>query len=161
MTSLDIRYRIGDATAPEGTRPACIVHIVNDCGRWGAGFVLALNHRWSDPARAYRAWYRGRESNDFGLGAVQLVRVEPDLFVANMIGQHGIATARTTRPPIRYEATARCLAKLASHAARAEASAHMPRIGCGLAGGSWDKIEPLIHTHLCQRGIPVTVYDLP
>lgn len=37
----------------------------------------------------------------------------------------------------------------------------MPRIGAGLAGGSWDQIEPLILNHLTERGIPVTIYDLP
>jgi hypothetical protein len=35
----------------------------------------------------------------------------------------------------------------------------MPRIGCGLAGGTWDKIEPLIRETLCAAGVPVTVYD--
>jgi hypothetical protein len=35
----------------------------------------------------------------------------------------------------------------------------MPRIGCGLAGGRWEQIEPLIHRNLTARGIAVTVYD--
>ncbi|THA79646.1 hypothetical protein E6R60_03350 [Streptomyces sp. A0642] len=39
------------------------------------------------------------------------------------------------------------------------ASVHMPRIGCGLAGGTWSRIEPLIEKRLTGRGIPVTVYD--
>lgn len=37
----------------------------------------------------------------------------------------------------------------------------MPRIGCGLAGGRWDRIEPLIVATLSAAGIEVTVYDLP
>ncbi|GAA4206372.1 hypothetical protein GCM10022220_20020 [Actinocatenispora rupis] len=36
---------------------------------------------------------------------------------------------------------------------------HLPRIGCGLAGGRWDRIEPLVAAELTDRGIPVTVYD--
>jgi hypothetical protein len=35
----------------------------------------------------------------------------------------------------------------------------MPRIGCGLAGGAWSRIEPLITARLTARSIPVTVYD--
>jgi hypothetical protein len=35
----------------------------------------------------------------------------------------------------------------------------MPRIGCGLAGGTWDKIEPLIQSALIKKNIDVTVYD--
>jgi hypothetical protein len=38
---------------------------------------------------------------------------------------------------------------------------HMPRIGCGLAGGSWDQVEPLLETHLARAGFNVWVYDLP
>ena len=38
---------------------------------------------------------------------------------------------------------------------------HMPRIGCGLAGGSWDRIEPLIVESLTVRGIETFVYDYP
>lgn len=39
------------------------------------------------------------------------------------------------------------------------ASVHMLRIGCGLAGGKWSRIEPLITERLVKRGIAVTVYD--
>lgn len=53
----------------------------------------------------------------------------------------------------------RCLTALAGHATRLTASVHMPRIGCGLAGGRWERIEPLIITALCAQDIPVTVYD--
>jgi hypothetical protein len=35
----------------------------------------------------------------------------------------------------------------------------MPRIGCGLAGGGCERIEPLITESLCVRGIATTVYD--
>ena len=36
---------------------------------------------------------------------------------------------------------------------------HCPRIGCGLAGGSWSVVEPLIEFYLKDR--EVYVYDLP
>jgi hypothetical protein len=37
----------------------------------------------------------------------------------------------------------------------------MPRIACGLAGGTWDKVEPILQEEVIARGIPVRVYDLP
>lgn len=37
----------------------------------------------------------------------------------------------------------------------------MPRIGCGLAGGTWDQIEPLLEERLVCAGFDVRVYDLP
>ena len=54
---------------------------------------------------------------------------------------------------------AACLEKVAARAQELGASVHMPRIGCGLAGGTWDRIEPLIVASLGARGVPVTVYD--
>jgi len=35
----------------------------------------------------------------------------------------------------------------------------VPRIGCGLAGGTWDRIEPLIVEALCARDVRTVVYD--
>ena len=75
-----------------------------------------------------------------------------------MVAQRGIRRG-SNGPPIRYEAVEHCLAALGEHALRLRASVHMPRIGCGLAGGRWERIAPIITTALCERGIAVTVYD--
>lgn len=148
----------GDATSPQAKGPKLIVHICNDLGGWGKGFVLAISRRWPEPEKAYREWHRGRAGNDFGLGATQLVQVKPDTWVANCVGQRGIRTG-SQGPPIRYDAVLRCLETVAEHAQRLGASVHMPRIGCGLAGGRWDLIEPIITETLVAKGISVTVYD--
>ncbi len=155
-----IEYVEGDATLPQDTGPKVICHVCNDIGKWGKGFVLAVSKRWPEPEAAYREWHRERENNDFALGAVQLVQAEPDIWVANMVGQHGILPKGST-VPIRYDALRTCLERLAEKAISLGASVHMPRIGCGLAGGTWDRVEPIITDTLCARDIPVTVYDLP
>jgi O-acetyl-ADP-ribose deacetylase (regulator of RNase III) len=157
-TMATIRYLQGDATQPPATGNRIIAHICNDQGGWGKGFVAALSKRWGEPEAAYRSWYRDRPGNDFGLGAIRLVPVEPDLWVANLVAQHG-DRATSEGPPIRYEAVRTCLRKLAQEAAKLGASVHMPRIGCGLAGGSWEEIEPIISDELTSKDIEVTVYD--
>ncbi|MFF9061935.1 macro domain-containing protein [Streptomyces sp. NPDC014882] len=154
----EITYVRGDATAPSVKGVKVIAHVCNDIGGWGKGFVLALSRRWPEPEKAYRAWHRERASNDFGLGAVQLVRVEPYVWVANMVGQRGVRTG-SKGVPVRYEAIDTALADLADRAAELRASVHMPRIGCGLAGGTWSRVEPLVAGRLVARGIAVTVYD--
>jgi hypothetical protein len=50
---------------------------------------------------------------------------------------------------------------LAAKARELNATVHMPRIGCGLAGGTWERIEPLIQRTLIDAGIEAHVYDLP
>ncbi|MFF5183573.1 macro domain-containing protein [Streptomyces sp. NPDC000345] len=153
-----ITYVRGDATVPSVKGVKVIAHVCNDIGGWGKGFVLALSRRWPEPEAAYRAWHRERASNDFGLGALQLVQVKPDVWVANMIGQRG--TRRGSRGvPVRYEAIDTALSRLADPVIGLAASVHMPRIGCGLAGGTWSRVEPLITGRLVRRGIAVTVYD--
>ncbi|MFJ9814943.1 macro domain-containing protein [Streptomyces sp. NPDC101151] len=154
----EITYVRGDATAPSVKGVKVIAHVCNDIGGWGKGFVLALSKRWPEPEAAYRAWHRHRAGNDFGLGAVQLVQVEPYVWVANMVGQRGIRTG-SKGVPVRYEAIGTALGRLADEVIELGASVHMPRIGCGLAGGKWSRVSPLITERLVSRGIAVTVYD--
>ncbi|MGH4028582.1 macro domain-containing protein [Actinomycetota bacterium Odt1-20B] len=154
----EITYVRGDATAPLGKGVKVIAHVCNDLGGWGKGFVLAVSRRWPEPEAAFRRWHRERAKNDFGLGAVQFVEVSRHIWVANMVGQRGIKTG-SKGVPVRYEAIDTALTALADKATELGASVHMPRIGCGLAGGKWSRVEPLISERLVGRGIAVTVYD--
>lgn len=153
-----IAYGKGDATAPVTDGPKIICHICNDAGGWGKGFVVAISKRWPQPEAQYRAWYAQGESGGFRLGAIQLVDVAPSLKVANMIAQHGIRPSAGV-PPIRYDALRECLVSLADQAAELGATVHMPRIGCGLAGGSWDEVEAIIVATLVAAAVRVQVYD--
>ncbi len=135
-----------------------IAHICNDVGAWGKGFVLAISRRWKKPASEFKAWYAGSGDCPFELGQVQFVAVGDDLWVANMIGQHGLG-ARAGVIPLRYDALRDSLVKVAQFSAEHGASVHMPRIGCGLAGGAWDRVEPIIAECLLSQGISVYVYD--
>lgn len=160
-----VRYVSGDATRPEGDGLKIVAHCCNNVGGWGAGFVVALSRRWDRPEREYRQWAErcGKAKFRRMLGAMQLVPVEADVSVANIIGQDGMGRAPDDGPPIRYDAISKGFGFIAQHAVNLgrPVSVHMPRIGCGLAGGDWSEIEPLLDEHFVTRGIPVTVYDLP
>ena len=153
-----IQYIKGDATCPQAKGVKLICHVCNDIGGWGKGFVLALSRRWDQPEAEYRAWYAQGKEAGFTLGTVQFVPVEKYIWVANMLGQRGVKRG-SSGPPIRYEALASCLSQVAAKALELGASVHMPRIGCGLAGGDWARVEPLIEERLCAHGVAVTLYD--
>lgn len=155
-----IVYLIGDATKPQATGSKIIAHVCNDTGAWGRGFVLAISKLSVAPERAFRKWYAERDQNNFALGAVQFVSVSPEITVANMIGQHSIRKQKN-EPPIRYTAVETALRAVGNKAGNENASVHLPRIGCGLAGGEWNKIEPIIKRQICALDVPVFVYDLP
>jgi O-acetyl-ADP-ribose deacetylase (regulator of RNase III) len=155
-----ITYLKGDATNPKVEGNKIICHICNDSNKWGAGFVLALSSRWKKPEAEYRKWANGTILyRPFKLGQVQWVKVEKDIVVANMIGQHDIRFHNGI-PPIRYGAVDECLKKVAEVALKHKASIIAPRIGSGLAGGDWKKIEALIIENLCKKDIDVYIYDL-
>ncbi len=151
-----IEYLTGDATQPVGAGNKILVHICNDVGGWGRGFVLALSNKWKQPEREYQRWFQSQI--DFELGNVQFVEVEKDLLVANIIGQRDVVF-QDSIPPIRYEAVEEGLKKVAQKAKEINASIHMPRIGAGLAGGDWNKIEAIINSELVDKGLKVRVYD--
>lgn len=157
-----LRHVTGDATAPQGEGPKVIVHVCNDIGGWGRGFVLALSKRWATPEERFRRWHKDGRDGDvpFELGRVQFVEVEQGLWVANLIGQQGILAVDGV-PPVRYEAIRDGLAEVARFATRQGAGVHMPRIGAGLAGGNWGTIAAIVQSQLCDHGVAVTVYDLP
>jgi O-acetyl-ADP-ribose deacetylase (regulator of RNase III) len=159
MNQNSILYRIGDATAPEGEGAKVVAHICNDIGGWGRGFVIALSKRWPKAEASYRSWFKGGDSVPFALGQTQFVEVSDQLWVANMIAQRDTRSINGV-PPIRYEALVLTLAAVAAFASERRATVHMPRIGCGLAGGSWDEVSAIIERELTSKGVQVVVYDL-
>jgi O-acetyl-ADP-ribose deacetylase (regulator of RNase III) len=168
-----LQYIKGDATAPVGNIPKIIPHCCNDVGRFGAGFAAAVAKRWPTVKDLYLGWYRSNPtilSNDsngacevsdrMSLGETQIIKVEPDIWVVNIIGQHGTGMGSGGRPPVRYDALKKGFAATCRWAHIHEAGIHMPRVGAGLAGGHWGNIENIIKLELVNRGIEVTVYDL-
>lgn len=165
-----IRYVIGDATEPviePGKR--VITHVVNDEGAWGKGFVTAISARWKDPESHYRKQAKFAKKR-FKLGEVQWIFVDLNLAVCNMIAQHGLFSSKNP-VPLRYDALEQCLNKLAEGARAVTGtsdkasivterlSIHMPRIGCGLARGDWERVSSLIEDVLWD--MDVYVYNLP
>jgi len=162
-----IKYVVGDATEPiqrKGIR--IIAHIINDAGKWGAGFSGALSRKWKDPEEYYRNQYRWVR-NYIKLGDIQWKFINENLAVCGLIAQHDVRS-RHNRIPIRYDALDTALERLAEGCRRLEGrclnsdkvlvTLHMPRIGTGLAGGTWDRIEPLIEERLWD--LQVYIYDL-
>lgn len=149
----EIKYIIGDATYPQGKGKKIICHVSNDIGGWGKGFVLALSKRWSAP----ETMYRETPIKDLKLGNVQIVQVEPDIVVANIIGQHDIKYSTDGQPPIRYNAIRTALTAVNKLAVKIGATVHCPRFGAGLAGGNWSEIEKIIKEVVT---VDVTIYDL-
>ena len=151
---MKINYVIGDATNPQGEGKKIICHICNDIGAWGAGFVLALSNKWTYP----EDFYRSRQHYPLGHVDILTLPTEKDMYVANMIAQHGTGYSSDGVSPIRYKALIQALVRVNEVATELGAGLHMPRIGSGLAGGDWKIIAKIIEIIV---KVDVTVYDLP
>jgi O-acetyl-ADP-ribose deacetylase (regulator of RNase III) len=155
----EITYLKGDATVPRGSGIRILAHIVSDRGMvWGAGFGRAVRKKWPKVQDEFAKWVVGHH-DDFRLGSIHISRVDDSLAVAHLVAQHGVGPSRM--PRVRYGALEKCLQKLADCVLTTGASVHMPRIGTGEAGGSWEIVGEIVEDTLCQRRVDVTVYDLP
>lgn len=162
-----IQYITGNALEPIGDKVNKIIaHVCNDQGKWGSGFVVPLGKKFPLAEESYR------NQDEYKLGSGKLVAYAgyPGIHVFNMIGQHMLRRDEEGHPPIRYDAVWKCLRTLredwkynrycVSRIGNVESrSWHLPRIGCGLAGGSWSIMREIIKDAL--QGEDVYVYTLP
>jgi len=156
----EIIYVKGDATDPRGNGRRIIVHVVNDrTSNWGGrGFAIAVRRKWKDVQDEFSRWAVGNR-NYFRLGNIHQYELDGTKAIIHMIAQHGYGISAT--PRIKYAALEACLNQVADIAVSERATIHMPRIGCGEAGGDWGVVEGLISGTLLNRGLSVYVYDLP
>jgi O-acetyl-ADP-ribose deacetylase (regulator of RNase III) len=154
-----VKYLRGDATQPRGVGSRIIVQVVNDKAiSWGKGFSVAVRKMWPHAQKEFTEWVLTRRS-EFKLGNVHFAGLQDSMELASLVAQHGYGPSLF--PRIQYSALEECLSKLASHAKEARASVHMPRIGCGEAGGDWNIVSEIIDEQVCRKDVDVTVYDLP
>ncbi|MCA1806667.1 MAG: hypothetical protein LC687_02215, partial [Actinobacteria bacterium] len=85
-----------------------IPHCVNDEQKMGAGIALQIKNRWP---HVYQLYHDNPATKI--LGNLQTVKIDENLYIANMTGQHGVGHDQTGRPPIRYQALEQAMEKLA------------------------------------------------
>lgn len=157
---MKIIHKNGDVLHPHTINKyakVIIPHVCNDIGGWGAGFVLALSKMWKEPEKEYRS------KKEYILGDCDLIKVTNDIFVANMIGQHGLISNHNTQP-IRYDAIKKALTFIKSVIVFENKNneqifeIHAPKFGCGLAGGSWDVIERILEDVFGDIHLDIVIY---
>lgn len=119
-----------------------IVQQVNCKGVMGAGLALQIRNKYPVVYEKYKITCNKFKPEEL-LGKVQLIKVAPNLYVANFFAQldYGRDKCQTD-----YDAFESCLDKLREKLYDApNIPVYFPhKIGCGLAGGNWEEIEELI-----------------
>ena len=158
---MNIEYKTGDlfsdARLSDSTSLIILPHVCNDLGAMGAGFVVPLCKRWPQVKTRYvnHCLYNSKMCIP-KLGTVHWVWVEDNVYIANMIAQHGIGF---DEKPIRYAALVKCMEEVANFAQKTR-QIIAPKFGAGLAGGNWSFIEELIDEIWVAKNISVTIWSL-
>lgn len=161
-----IHYRVGDAAKPisllsEDERKV-IMHVVNNIGVFGAGFALNLGNQYPQTKNDYLQY---GDYFNYDLGS-NIYSFCGGICVAHLIAQDGVINYNNPHP-LKYYALADCFRTLyldlndSNQASATNITLHAPRLGCGLAGGKWEKVAEIIQETLVDEGIDVVIYDLP
>ena len=154
-----IRYVHGNALDPRGDNKRLLCQMVNDrAHKWGGGIARRAAHKYPQAEKEFAKWFAMQTSSD-RLGKVHFSSEMDGIVIASLVAQEGYG--KSSLPRIRYSALESCLRTVAEHAIEQRLSIHMPRIGTGAAGGTWEAVEELIDECIVAKGLHVTVYDLP
>ena len=148
---MQLFHVVGDALQPV-KKPAIIAHVCNDVDKWGKGFVVPLGKAYPKAEQGFHAIPPAERK----VGYTQFVE-DGDVTVANMVAQRDVRPSKAG-PPLRYDALHKCLAEVQVRALASGSTVHMPRIGVGLAGGSWDVVKSVI---MSTMKVDTYVYTLP
>jgi Zn-dependent peptidase ImmA (M78 family)/O-acetyl-ADP-ribose deacetylase (regulator of RNase III) len=149
----------GDVLDPRAPGEKIICQLANDQARtWGGGVARSTARKYPKAQESFAAWITSIPRSA-RLESVHFEMVSQSITIATLIGQQGYGASSS--PRIRYVALAECFEKVLAYALKRSASVHMPRIGEGQSGGSWETVAEIVRTVLVNNGIPVTAYELP
>lgn len=136
-----------------------IIHGCNAQGVMGSGVALAIRNRFPQAYKSYRDAYL---ADNLTLGSVIIVPCEDNLglkYIGNCITQKFYG--RQNKQYCDYDAIFNCLTSVKSFCEELSIETFaMPKIGCGLGGGSWNIVLPIIQTIFSSSYITPVIYDL-
>lgn len=151
-----IKEIYGDVISEGVNAHGMICHQVNYEGVMGAGVAYQIRERLLggghyDAYKQVCARYEDRT-----LGNVFYSNCDNSVIVANMFCQDGFSKGGSCATD--YEAMRRCMEEIREVAEPEGIPIFFPgRIGCGLAGGDWDKVRGMIYEIFKDCTVPVTI----
>lgn len=139
-----------------------IAHQVNCMGAMNSGLAKQIRAKYPEVYTRYQEVHVNPLYTGAGLdqlmGWVDFVNVGNNLNIANCYGQYRYGTnERQTHYPSLFK----CVNTLCEYSKATNVSIHLPRIGCGLAGGDWAIVEQLLKIAHDTNGSPnITVWEL-
>lgn len=115
-----------------------LAHGCNCQGKFGAGIAKQIAEQY--PIVKY--WY---DTALLILGSCQIVNTNNGQFIANCFTQNKVGNAYITkRTYLDYKSLTKCMKYINNFCLDHNLSLGMPKIGCGLAGGSWRRVKGIL-----------------
>lgn len=133
-----------------------IAHGCNCRGGFGSGIAATIKREFPQVAQAYLEKFN---TVGWTLGEIQLVEVGPDKFFANCATQDRYGSPRGGKVYVDYPAVKKVMEQLKSYSLLYNYTVAMPKIGAGLAGGDWSKIEAIINEVFQEIEVWVYIYE--
>lgn len=138
-------------------------HIIHGCnmqGKMRSGVAKVIRAKYP---KAYDAYKYISETTGLFVGQAIWVKVSEDLVIWNLITQEFYG--RDGKLYLDYQGLETALQKIVINTPTSlmisgiERTIHTPEVGCGLAGGEWSKVEPIIKNTLLDT-FNVNVYRI-
>ena len=132
------------------TKPTVILHGCNCFCTMGAGIAKYLKQQ-------YPLVYTVDKQTGFGdkkkLGSLSIAGIHGNFHIVNCYSQYNYGFKKGGKPPVEYKAIGECLEKVAQLYNGWEIRS--PKIGCGLAGGDWNIVEPMFEKILGNQNLTI------
>lgn len=154
---MPMRYQQGDMVKHILSVDAldAYAHQCNCFNTMGAGIAKALAAQFPEVKAADNTTVTGDISK---LGTFTKAAVTPTSTVYNVYGQDYISSLiRTTNYPALFSGLRAVMEDMVSNG---KTTLGIPYIGCGLAKGNWEEVEPTIKALADKYNITVTVFSL-
>jgi len=138
------------------TTRSVIAHGVNCRGAFAAGVAGQIAKRFPEVKRAYLCKYH---SDGWLPGDCQFVTTWNGKIIVNMATQVSYGCP-ADGVYVKYDAVKQCFDYTLDYCLGNGQGLAIPRIGSGLAGGDWGRIEAIIRDLLMERDVDVSVYTL-
>lgn len=140
---MSIEFKLGDLFS---TDAKYICHQVNCMGKMGSGIARAVREKFPNVYKAYTELCSSDEyTPDYLLGSVLFVRCGAQI-IANLFAQRYYG--RDGSQYTDYKAFRGCLQQIRENVPIGSSIAFPHGIGCGLGGGKWEIILPMIEEEL-------------
>lgn len=168
---MTITNLVGDVCKSKVEGLKILPHICNSSGIASSGVIVPIFRKFPNARTVYNDWYDTtqhyceftEEEIPWLLGETQFVESDDEWIVANMLAQKSPGLYQRingkTYPPIRLEALAECMNRVADVARKLKASIVTPLFGTLRAGSSKEVIVPMIEDIWADLDVYIYEFD--